>query len=244
VAVVGAGLAQRLWPGSDAIGHRIRALPDTTWLTVVGVVHDLQWEELGEDGVADRLQLHVPYGHEPWRSAALMVHAATSPAALAGPLRDALRSVSSDVPVFDVRTMSTVRSETSAGDRVWLLIFGALGMQALLMTAVGLYGLLAYGVVQRRREIGVRIALGARPASVVRLIVSRALVLTVIGLAVGLGGAIAIARALESILWGVHGTLAPVTVSGLALLLTALVAAALPARRAAQVDPMIALRSE
>ncbi len=244
VAAVGAGLARRFWPDGDAVGHRVRALPDTTWLTIVGVVGDLQWEEFGEDGDADRLQLHVPYGREPWRSVALMVRGSVPPVTLAEPVRRTVAAVSADVPVFDVRTMSEVRRETGAGDRVWVLMFGALGAQALLMTAVGLYGLLAFGVSQRQREIGVRVALGARPASVVRLVVGRALALTGAGLAVGLAGAALTSRAVGSILYGVHGTLTPLVVVFATLLVTALLAALLPAARAARVDPIVALRAE
>lgn len=245
VVVVGEGLARRFWPGGSAIGQRVRALPDTTWLTVVGVVRDLQWEEFGEDGAADHLQLHVPYAREPWRGVALMVRAAhADPAALVEPLQRTARSVHADVPVFDAMTMTDDRRITTAGERAWVFVFGALGIQALLMTAVGLYGLLAFGVAQRRREIGVRVALGARPATVVRMIVRRSLVLTAIGLAVGLVGAAATARVLEGMLWGVTGSLLPVSLAAFALLITALVAAMVPARRAALVDPIEALRAE
>jgi len=244
VAAVGASLARRFWPNGDAVGRRIQALPDTTWLTIVGVVPDLQWEELGEDRGPDHLQVHVPYAAEPWMFTALMVRTSGSPGALAEPLRNAARTVRSDVPIFDIRTMSAVRRETSAGDRVWLLIFGSLGLQALVMTAVGLYGLLAYGVSQRRREIGVRMALGARPGSVVRLVVRQALVLTAVGLVLGLGGAVAVSRLLEHELFGVHGTLTPLAAVFVTLLATASVAAFAPARRASRVDPATVLRTD
>jgi len=244
VAVIGEAMAKKFWPAGNALGHRVRALPDTTWLTIIGVVPNLQWEEVGEDRAPDHLQLHVPYGYESWRSAALMVRAASDPAALSESLRRGVMAVSADVPVFDIRTMSEVRGEANAGDRVWVLIFGALGLQALVMTAVGLYGLLAYSVAERQREIGVRVALGARPAAVVRLVVTRALKLTGIGLVVGLAGAVAVGRVLEGLLYGVSGTLTPLIGVFATLLITALLAAFLPARQASRVDPMVALRAE
>jgi putative ABC transport system permease protein len=243
VAVVGEGLARRLWP-DGALGRRIRALPDSAWLTVVGVVPDLQWEEFGEDGVTDRLQVHVPFGRAAWRSVALMVRAADNPDALLEPVRRAALAVHADVPVFDVMTMAQDRQATTASQASWLFLFGALGVQALVMTAIGLYGLLAFGVAQRRREIGVRVALGARPSTVVNLVVRRALALTAGGLAAGLAGAWIVARALQSQLWGVHGSMLPIAVAAGTLLLVSLVAATLPARRAAHVDPMEALRNE
>ena len=244
LAVAGAGLARRLWPDGNAVGQQVRVLPDTAWLTVIGVVPDLQYEEFGEDGVADRLQLHIPYAREPWRAGALLVRGTVPPAALAEPVRRAAAAVHADVPVFDVLTMTQVRSYTTAGNRIWALLFGTLGVQALLMTAVGLYGLLAYGVAQRRREIGVRVALGARPSLVVRLVVGRALGLTALGLTLGLGGAVVTAQVLRGLLWGVTGSTAPIALVALLLITTALLAALLPARRAAQVDPMVALRAE
>lgn len=245
VAVIGARMAKRFWPHGDAVGHRVRGLPDTTWLSIVGVIPDLQYQEFGEDREPDRLQLHVPYGREPWRSAVLMARSRTGDAAsIVAPLRATAAAVRADVPVFDAMTMAEDRRYTTASDRSWLFIFGSLGVQALLMTAVGLYGLLAYGVAQRRREIGVRVALGARPASVVRMVVRRALILAAAGILIGLAGAAAVARVLESTLWGVSGTVAPVALAALTLLLTALAASLLPARRAARIDPMESLRAE
>ncbi len=244
VAVIGQALARRLWPGSDAIGRRVRVLPDTAWLTVIGVAREVQLEEFGEDVPADRLQLHVPYAREPWRAVALLVRTRSAPAALAEPVRRAARAVHADVPVFDVLTMGEVRSYTTAGDRVWVLLFGTFGAAALLMAAVGLYGLLAFTVAQRRREIGVRVALGARPAAVVALVVGQATGLAGAGLAVGLAGGFAVARALRGELWGVGGPAPSLFAVTLVLLLTALAAAFVPSRRATRVDPMVVLREE
>ncbi|HEY2805374.1 MAG TPA: ADOP family duplicated permease [Gemmatimonadales bacterium] len=244
VAVVGAGLALTFWPGKSPLGRRIRALPDTTWLTVIGVLGDIQWEEFGEDHPTDHLQLHVPYARAPWRSVALMVRTSGNPRALVDPVRRAALAVHADVPVFDAMTMSQDRQDTSAGQQSWAWLFGVLGCQALIMTAIGLYGLLAFGVAQRRREIGVRVALGARPALVVRMIVRHSVLLTLSGLAVGLVGATMIARLIAGMVWGVSGSFLPVVLATSTLLATALLAAAVPARRAAHVDPIIALRAE
>ncbi len=244
VAVIGQALARRLWPNGDAIGRRVRVLPDTAWLTIVGVAREVQIEEFGEDVPADRLQLHLPYGRERWRGPALLVRTAGAPAALAEPIRLAARAVHPDVPVFDVLTMGEVRSYTTAGDRVWVLLFGTFGAAALLMAAVGLYGLLAFGVAQRRREIGVRVALGARPASVVALVVGQATGLTGVGLVVGLVGGLGVARSLRGELWGVGGPLPSLAAVSVVLLATALAAAFVPSRRAARVDPMVVLREE
>ena len=244
VAVIATSLAARLWPGSDPIGRRVRLLPDTTWLSIVGVISDLQYEEFGEEGTVDRLQIHIPYGREPWRSAAVMTRTAGDPAALAPMVSGSLRRTHADVPVFDVATMTQVRSYTTAGDRIWMLVFGTLGLQALLMSAIGLYGLLAYGVAQRQREIGVRVALGARPSSVVLLVVHRAMLLCGAGLLIGLGGGFAVSRLLRGMLFGVAGSLQPLALVSLLLLVTAATAALLPARRAATIDPMVALRND
>jgi predicted permease len=244
VAVIGRALAQRLWPGQDPLGRRLRLGGDSTWVRVVGVARDIQYEEFGEDAAADRLQVHVPYGRELWRNVALLVRGSHPGSVLAEPVQRTLRGVSADVPVYAVRTMAEVRSETTASQRLDVLVFGTFGTQALIMAGVGLFGLLAYTVAQRRREIGIRMALGARPGVIVRDVVAQAALLTATGLLLGMAGAWAVANGLRSALWGVTGTLAPLALAVAVLLAAALLAALLPARRAARVDPMVALRAE
>jgi len=214
-------------------------------LTVIGVVPNLQYEEFGEDVLADRLQVHVPYAREPWRSVAVLARASVRPAALAEPLRQALRGVDAGVPVFEVRTMTQVRNDTTAGDRILVLIFGSFGVQALVMAAVGLYGLLAYGVAQRRREIGVRLALGAQRWTVVRMILREGAAMALVGVVLGLGGALALTRVMETLLYDVSTT-DGWTFSGAVALVTvvALGATYVPARRASRVDPKTALAGD
>lgn len=245
VVVISASLARVIWPHEDPVGKRLllggghAAEP---WRTVVGVVGDIKrssWDT-GPDKTA-----YVPFDQLPQASMALAVRATGDPLALAGAARAALRRVDPGEPPYDVRTLEQLISDNISGvdfSARLMLVFGAL---ALALAAAGIYGVMAYSVEQRTHEIGVRMALGARRADVLRLVLGRAMRLAAVGLAAGIPCAVLLTRALSSLLFGIIRMDAP-TFAGFTFLLTliAAIAAYLPARSATRVDPMVALRHE
>jgi putative ABC transport system permease protein len=247
VAIVGRTLAQRLWPDGDAIGRRVRigTQQQAPPYTIVGVAPDLQYEELGEAGETSRLQLHLPYGNRVYRQMALLVRATANPQLLAQPVREALRTVDASLAPFDELTMRDRRRYTTWPQRVFGQTFGGFGGVALLLAVIGVYGVMSYTVAQRRREIGVRLALGARPFDVLRAVVARAVIIAGAGVIVGTAAAFGLVRILEGLLYGVSMTDPVAFVAVPALLLgAAALAAYVPARRAARVDPLQALRAD
>lgn len=253
VAIVNRALARRFWP-EGALGQRL-ALVDgggprddqpVSWLRVVGIAPDLQYEEFGEETAASRLQVFRPYASSPARSLALIVRAKTgSPRAQADAIRRVFREIDPGLAQWDVRTMDEVRAFTTWEQRFFGHLMGAFAGQALLLACLGVYGVLAYAVNRRVHEIGVRLALGARPLDVVRLVVRRGLQLGIVGTGLGLLLSLAVGRALEGVLYGVAPYDALALAATAAVLLAVVLAASLlPARRAATVDPIAALRSE
>jgi putative ABC transport system permease protein len=251
--IVNRALARRFWPGG-AIGQRL-ALVDggglrddapVRWLRVVGVAPDLQYEEFGEETASSRLNVFRPYATAPGRVLALLVRTRTeSPRAQADAVRRAFRAADPSLAIWDVRTMDEVRAFTTWEQRFFGELMGAFAGQALLLACLGVYGVLAYAVSQRIHEIGVRLALGARPLDVVGLVVRRGLLLGALGAGLGLLLSLGVSRALAGVLYGV----APYDPAALAataavLLLVVLAASLLPARRAAAIEPIAALRSE
>ena len=247
VAIAGRTLALRLTPDGDVVGRRVRIGTDEEALdyTIIGVVPDLQYEELGEEREADRLQLHLPYGNRPYRQMALLVRATQNPETLASPVRSALRTLDASLAPFDELTMRDRRRHTTWPQRVFGQTFGGFGGVALLLAVIGVYGVMSYTVAQRRREIGVRMALGARPMDVLRAVVTRALLIALAGVIAGTAAAAGLVRVLEGLLFGVSMTdpVAFLAVPAL-LLASAALAAYVPARRAARVDPLQALRQD
>lgn len=247
VAIVNRGLAARLWPGGDAIGRRLGLVENgtTAWLDVVGVAPDVQYEEIGEDTAQSRLNVFVPYARVGWRTMALLVRCAGDPAAVTAGARGAIRALDPGLPVYDVRSLREVRAFTTWEQRFFGRLMGGFALAALLLACVGVYGLLSFAVNRRTQEIGVRMALGARPADMARLVLSEGVRMAGLGAALGLGLALVLARALRAILYGVSAT-DPLAFVAMALLLAgvALVASFLPARRAARVEPMAALRHD
>jgi len=247
VAIVNRGLATHLWPRADAVGRRLGWVENggTTWLTVVGVAPDVLYEEIGEDTSQSRLNLFLPYARLGWRSMAALVRTAGAPTAAAVSVRGAIRALDPGVPLYDVRSMAEVRAFTTWEQRFFGRLMGGFAAAALLLACVGVYGLLSYAVGRRTQEIGVRMALGARPTDMLRMVLSEGVRLAAVGAVLGLGFALALAHALRAILYGVSAT-DPLAFAGTALLLLAVVllASLLPARRAAQIEPMAALRHE
>jgi putative ABC transport system permease protein len=212
-------------------------------MRVVGVSPDIVYEELGEQTEQSRFNLYVPYAQSASRQTAMLMRVQGNPAALTTAVRDALRGVHAGLPVFDIRTMAEVRKFTIWEQRVFGTMMGAFASTALLLACLGVYALLAYAARRRTHEIGVRLALGADPGDVVRLFVTQAGRIGLAGLAIGLGLAYVVARVLSRALFAVNA-FDPWLFVGMSssLLAAVLLAAYLPARRAARIDPMNALR--
>jgi putative ABC transport system permease protein len=244
VVMVGNLLAERLWPGGDAVGRTL-TIPERGEWRVIGVVPDLQYEEFGEDGPSTRLQIHVAYAPSHWRGMAILVRTQGDPAAMADTVRRELARIDPTLAPYDMMTMTERRAFTTWPQRFMGRSFAAFGVVALLLALCGIYGVIAYSVVRRTREIGVRIALGARPGQVLARVVAGALKLATAGAAIGLVLAVLFARALTGVLYGVSIDDPTRYVSVIALIVIAAgLASYLPARRASRVDPTDALRIE
>jgi putative ABC transport system permease protein len=257
VIIIDGTMAEKYWPGEDPIGKRLtmewenpEGVPDIAdWVpvyrTVVGVTRHVRHYQIENAG---RIQAYVPFRQTPrwWGYGGyLMVKTANDPAALVASLRHEVEEMDPEQPMTMVRTLSDVvegRLSTYSAMRGLLVIFSAL---ALVLAAVGIYGVMAFSVAERAREIGIRMALGAERATVQGMVCGQGFKLTVIGLALGLAGALLVTRILQSSLYGVR-TAEPLTLAAVALILTAvaLAAAYIPARRASRVDPAAVLRNE
>jgi predicted permease len=246
VAIVSDSVARRLWPGARALalGKRLR-LDDKDWLTVVGVVGDVRQSSLQEPL---ETTIYVPYQQENrgfFLQTVTFVARTTTPQATADFMRQSIRQAAPDVPVADVKTMQALVSESMAQPRIRTLLIGSFALCALLIATLGIYGVMTYAVTQRRREIGIRMAIGAEWTDVVWLVLRRALLIVAAGAILGIAASFAVTKTLTSFLFEVTPT-DPLAIAGVTILLVlvALTAAWLPARRAAQTDPVEALRVE
>ena len=244
VAVINTTMAKQFWPDGDPLGHRFKLVGDTTntWLTVVGVYRDYQPSNLDERIIPNFV---VSYPRLPARNTGLMILTKGDPAQITSAARKAIRASDPTLPVFDVRTMEEVRKLGFWSQRLFGWMFAMFGIVALVLASVGVYGVIAYGVTQRTQEIGVRVALGAQPADVIRLVVKNGARLAVAGIVIGLVGAFGLTRVIQSLLTDVSST-DPLSFIGVTLFLgcVALFASYVPARRATKVDPLTALRAE
>jgi putative ABC transport system permease protein len=242
VLLVNRTLAEKLWPGADPLGKQLE-LPDAkVTASVVGVVGDAKQHDIAEQ---QRPQIYTPYAQNPHIFGTLVVRSRVEPLSLAETVKKTVWSVDPEQPVWRVRTLERVLEQNVADRRFVLTLMACFAGLAVLLTALGLYGVISYTVVQRTHEIGVRVALGAQGRDVLRLVLGQGMRLVGVGLGLGVVGAFAATRLMEGLLYGVTAT-DPLTYAFVALLLAAvaLLACYLPARRATRVDPLIALRYE
>ena len=239
-------LARSYFPGLDPVGKRIKIggdeRPKAPWMTVVGVVGDVRFNGLDEAPVPT---YYESYQQVAWWGTYLVARSSLDPRTLVKSIQGAVASLDPDLPLGDVKTMDDLMAESVAETRFLTLLLGLFGGLALLLAAVGVYGVISYRVALRTNEIGVRMALGARPLDVVKMVLRQGMSLIAAGVALGLAGALALSRVLQGLVFGVSTT-DPLTLAGVVLMLAAVAAIAcyVPARRAARVDPMTALRYE
>jgi putative ABC transport system permease protein len=244
VAVVNEAAAKVLWPKKDPIGQRFKIGKDDTldWAEVVGVVADVHQNPNPNRGPAE---IFTPHAQSPVQTMSILVRTEGDPAALTTPVRKLLQARDPNLPFYDTMTMKKAMEFGLWESRLFSSMMGAFSAIALLIAAVGLYGIMAYSVAQRTHEIGIRMALGAAATDVQRMIVGQALRITLLGIGLGLAGAFAVTRLMSSLLFGVKPDDPPTFVAVTVMLaLSGLIAAWLPARRATMVEPVRALRCE
>ncbi|HJR58529.1 MAG TPA: ABC transporter permease [Vicinamibacterales bacterium] len=241
--IVNESMARAYWPNLDPVGRRLKHSAESApWLTVVGVVRDVR--HFGLDTAARR-EMFRPYPQAAWPQMTIVVKSGPPPLSVSAPVREALRRIDQDQPVTRIRTMNDVVDESIGSRRFPMLLFGVFSAVALVLAAIGVYGVVSCLVLQRTREIGIRMALGARAAEVVRMVLRRSLTPILAGLLAGIGSAILASRLLGTLLYEVkpHD---PAVFGGIVVLLggSAVIAALVPARRAATVDPLVVLKEE
>jgi hypothetical protein len=243
VVILSESAARAFWPNGDPIGARIRLGPNPNdpWNTVVGVVGDVR---IGAAGDA-RPTAYVSARQDHWGGMAIVVRTSVDPMSLLPAVRREVRAIDPTIPVAEAHSMKQVQSLVLSDRRLPMQLMSVFAFAALVLAAVGVYGVMAYSVAARTREIGVRVALGARPSDVFGMVVRQGMRSAAIGLTAGLLGAAALGRVLTTLLYGVRPT-DGVTFAAVAvvLLLVVLAACVVPARRAVRVDPLEALRSE
>jgi putative ABC transport system permease protein len=239
VAIIDRDTANRHWPGGTALGRRVQTFPNDAWRTIVGVVGRVTVR------YGDGPQIYVPMTAERIRGASPVIRFAGDAAALMPLVRERIRAFDRDIIISNMSTVDENYSELYARPRVFFILMTVFACVALALAVIGLYGILAYFVSQRRQEIGVRIALGARAGEVRRMVVREAMLPVGAGLAVGLAASFWLNRFLNTLLFGVtpHDAMT-IAVVALLLLMVSFGAAFLPAQRAAKVDPVVALRTE
>ena len=246
VLVVNDAFAKRFFPNGDAIGKRIRLgklTADFPWGTIVGIVGDVRGFALDEP---PQPTMYWPVAQiRATPSLAIVVRTQSDPASLAGPVRDAIAEIDRTQPIYDLQTLDQLVAKSLDQRRFTLTLMLLFGVIALVLSAIGIYGVMAFAVTQRTQEIGIRMALGASAMDVLKMVVGSGMFLAAIGVVVGLIGAFALTRLMASLLFGVSPTdLMTFGLVTTGLLMVALLACYIPARRATKVDPLVALRYE
>jgi putative ABC transport system permease protein len=244
VAVISEALARRYFPNEDPLGRRVKAgaAESDPWHTIVGVAGDVSRFMFDRE---TQPILYLPNQQIPDRGAYFVVRTSGEPMSAVSAVRAQIAALDDKLPLFEIKSHEQAIADDLAGLRLAAALMAMFGAMALLLAGVGVYGVMAYAVSQRTREIGVRMALGAQTGTVLRMVLAQGLKLALGGIVIGLGAALALSRFIGSLLYGVRAS-DPLTYAGVALLLifVALVACIIPARRAAKTDPMIALRAE
>jgi putative ABC transport system permease protein len=248
VALVNQSFARRFFPNENAIGQRLRFKSENPWITIVGIVGDVRGFGLDKEA---KSEIYLPYQQQrfftynPLSRMHLVVRTTGDPNAIASALLYSIRDIDKDLPALQPRTMDAVLAASLAERRSNMVLLGLFALVALVLTGVGIHGVISYSVTQRTQEIGIRMALGAQSRDVLQLVICQGMSLVVIGLCIGFVGAIVLTRVIATLLFGV-GAKDPLTLVAVAALLSivSLVACYIPARRATRVDPLIALRCE
>ena len=244
--VIDEEFAKRYWPNEDPIGKRIRiggADPDNPVLEVIGVVGRVKMESLNQN--SDRVQGYFAFNQLPQGDMTVIIKGASDPNQLIASVRNVVKAIDPDQPIYSPKTMNEIRAESVASDRLNLTLFSLFAAIALVLAIVGIYGVMSYSVTQRTHEIGIRMAIGARPRDVFKMILGHGMKLALIGVGIGLLGAFVLTRLMATMLFGVAPTDATTFAAiPVILIAIALLACYLPGRRATKVEPTISLRYE
>jgi putative ABC transport system permease protein len=241
-AIINDELARIYFSGEDPIGKRISFDDRQSWISIVGIIGDVK--QLGLDSSA-KPEVYFPYLQVVAPEMSLVIRTSSNPLSLAAALKSQIQMIDKDLPIDDAKTMQQLLAESSSGRRFNMLLLSVFAAVALVLAIVGIYGVMSYTVARRTHEIGIRVAVGAQPLDVFRMVIGQGMKLAIIGVACGLVGAFGLTRLMTTMLFGVEPT-DPATFVSIAVLLTGvtLVACYIPARRATKVDPLVALRYE
>jgi putative ABC transport system permease protein len=247
VGILNQTAVRRYFPGQDPIGARVRwaALDDVQWITIVGIAGDVKHFglDLPEDAALYTPFLQTPSFWKRWMR--VVVKSDATPAALTEMIKNQVWKLDKQLPVTQIQTMTEIMATSLAKQRFNMTVLGIFAAVALLLAAVGIYGVISYSVAQRTHEIGIRMALGAQSEHVMKMVVREGLILALFGVAIGITAAYALTRFMSSLLFGVGVTdLSTFVAVAIALTGVAILASYIPARRASKVDPMVALRYE
>jgi putative ABC transport system permease protein len=240
--VISQTMANRFWPNQEALGKQVKFVEDESIGTVVGIVGDTKQYWIDEE---QRPQIYIPYSQNPGIFATVVMRTSVEPLSLSEQVRQAIWTVDRDQPMWKIRTVGSLVDRSVANRKFLMALMGVFAGIALLLTTIGLYGVISYLVNQRTQEIGIRMAVGAQVGHILRMVLKQGMSYVAIGVAVGLAASWLLTRLIETLLFQVSATdpFTFVAISAL-LVVVALVACYLPARRATKVDPLVALRYE